>query len=31
MKIPCCVDTADEAIAIIRDHHAQWLVRKDAP
>lgn len=25
MKIPCCVDTADEAIAIVRQHHARWL------
>ncbi|SFL58969.1 hypothetical protein SAMN05421863_1001100 [Nitrosomonas communis] len=25
MKIPCCVDTADEAITIIREHHARWL------
>lgn len=25
MKIPCCVDTADEAIAIVREHRAQWL------
>ena len=25
MKIPHCVDTADEAIAIIREHHARWL------
>lgn len=25
MKIPCCVDTADEAIAIVREHHAYWL------
>ena len=25
MKIPCCVDTADEAIAIVREHHARWL------
>lgn len=24
MKIPQCVDTADEAIAIIRAHHADW-------
>ena len=24
MAIPRCVDTADEAIALIRDHHAQW-------
>lgn len=25
MKIPCCVDTAEEAIAIVRQHHARWL------
>lgn len=25
MKIPCCVETADEAIAIVREHHACWL------
>ena len=25
MKIPCCVDTADEAIVIIRERHARWL------
>lgn len=25
MKIPCCVDTADEAIVIVREHHARWL------
>jgi uncharacterized protein (TIGR00730 family) len=25
MKIPHCVDTADEAIALIREHHARWL------
>lgn len=24
MKIPQCVDTADEAIAIVRAHHAEW-------
>jgi uncharacterized protein (TIGR00730 family) len=24
MNIPRCVDSADEAIAVIRDHHAQW-------
>src|SRR6516162_2562257 len=24
MDIPRCVDTADEAIALIRDHHARW-------
>jgi hypothetical protein len=28
MTIPRCVDTADEAIAIIREHHAQWLSRQ---
>jgi len=28
MAIPHCVDTADEAIAILQDHHAQWLSRK---
>jgi uncharacterized protein (TIGR00730 family) len=25
MAIPRCVNTADEAIAILREHHAQWL------
>jgi uncharacterized protein (TIGR00730 family) len=25
MAIPRCVDTADEAIALIREHHARWL------
>jgi uncharacterized protein (TIGR00730 family) len=25
MQIPCCVDNAAEAVAIIRDHHARWL------
>jgi uncharacterized protein (TIGR00730 family) len=24
MAIPRCVDTADEAIAVIREHHARW-------
>jgi len=24
MKIPHCVDGADQAIAIIREHHARW-------
>ena len=24
MNIPICVKTADEAIAIVRDHHARW-------
>jgi len=27
MKIPTCVNTADEAIALIRHHHAQWQSR----
>jgi hypothetical protein len=22
---PRCVDTADEAIALVREHHARWL------
>ena len=25
MKIPHCVDTADEAIALVREHQARWL------
>ena len=25
MQIPCCVDNAAEAVAIVRDHHARWL------
>jgi uncharacterized protein (TIGR00730 family) len=25
MSIPVCVNTADKAIALIRDHHAKWL------
>ena len=29
MKIPQCVATADEAIAIIRDHHALWLRKQE--
>jgi uncharacterized protein (TIGR00730 family) len=31
MTIPQCVDTADEAIAIIREHHGQWLSRQGGP
>ena len=31
MTIPQCVDTADEAIAIIREHHGQWLLRQGRP
>jgi predicted Rossmann-fold nucleotide-binding protein len=30
MSIPQCVDTADGAITIVRDHHAQWLSRQGA-
>jgi hypothetical protein len=26
MKIPRCVDTADEAVAIVREHHARWRI-----
>ena len=25
LDIPICVDTAEEAVAIIREHHAKWL------
>jgi uncharacterized protein (TIGR00730 family) len=25
ISIPTCVDTADEAIRVVRDHHARWL------
>ena len=25
IAIPVCVSTADEAITLIRDHHAKWL------
>jgi uncharacterized protein (TIGR00730 family) len=28
MEIPVCVNTADEAIALIREHHARWLEEK---
>jgi uncharacterized protein (TIGR00730 family) len=28
ITIPRCVDTADEAIALIREHHAKWLSDK---
>ena len=24
LSIPVCVDTADEAIAVLREHHARW-------
>jgi hypothetical protein len=31
MRIPQCVDGADEAIAIIREHHARWQAANIAP
>jgi uncharacterized protein (TIGR00730 family) len=30
MTIPRCVDAADEAIALIREHHAKWLRERQA-
>ena len=27
LQIPQCVDTADEAIAVVRDLHANWKTR----
>jgi predicted Rossmann-fold nucleotide-binding protein len=30
MNIPRCVNTADEAIALIREHHAQWVAAQPA-
>lgn len=29
LRIPQCVDTADEAIALVREHHARWLAARD--
>jgi hypothetical protein len=29
MEIPRCVATADEAIALLREHHAKWQQRKN--
>jgi hypothetical protein len=28
ITIPRCVNTADAAIALLRDHHAKWLAEK---
>lgn len=28
LDIPHCVDTVEEAIALLRDRHAQWLARR---
>lgn len=30
LRIPQCVDTADEAIACVREHHAAWLAARAA-
>jgi uncharacterized protein (TIGR00730 family) len=30
MRIPRCVDTADEAIAIVREHRERWLIAQAA-
>ena len=29
--IPICVDTADEAVEVIRRHHQTWLTRAGRP
>jgi uncharacterized protein (TIGR00730 family) len=31
MNIPICLNTADEAIAVIREHHAKWRAQVAAP
>jgi hypothetical protein len=31
MNIPRCVESAEEAIAIIRDHYAQWQSQRASP
>jgi len=30
-QIPRCLDTADEAIAVVRELHAQWLAGRSRP
>lgn len=30
-EIPRCVDGADQALAIIREHHARWQASRGAP
>jgi hypothetical protein len=30
LKIPRCVETADEAIAVVRELHGVWLSRQQA-
>ncbi len=27
LAIPCCVNTADEALAVVREYHSMWLER----
>ena len=29
MKIPQCVDDADQAVAVVREHHARWLAARE--
>jgi uncharacterized protein (TIGR00730 family) len=31
LRIPRCVDDADQAIAIVREHHARWLAVQGKP
>jgi hypothetical protein len=31
MSIPRCVNTGDEAIALLREHHARWTVQNKKP
>jgi hypothetical protein len=31
MTIPRCLETADEAIGVIREHHARWLMEQTHP
>ena len=30
MKIPRCVPTVEEAVALIRDHHAAWMATAES-
>jgi hypothetical protein len=31
MRIPHCVDNAEQAIAIIREHHVRWQAGQNKP
>jgi predicted Rossmann-fold nucleotide-binding protein len=31
MNIPRCVDGAEQAIAIVREHHARWAAQSNSP